>query len=190
MSEADITLEYNITDNEYNKMLKFLQKYADDIAYEVNLKLAEQCYKYALNITKSAIDAFYSAYDPHLYERTGSLYDIFDIQVSNDDFIFAIDSDLMGWHRSNEAVIALDFMKGFHGGSRWRTPPRPGWANTVDGPMFAQHSWQYWHPAKVPQTFPPYATIKLKWNSFLRGKYNQLKKQIIIEVASKYIKLL
>ena len=110
MGDANMTFEYEITENEYEKLFVFLNKYADQIAYDVNEKLAQECYKYALKITKDAISAFYADYSPNLYERTGSLYDIFDIQVLGDNFVFAIDNDLMGWHRSNDAVMELDIM--------------------------------------------------------------------------------
>lgn len=196
MSEVNIEVEYDFTEDEYSKMFAFLKKYADQIAYDINEKLARECYKMAKKITTDAIDAFYGAYSPHLYKRTGSLYDIFDIQVIGDDFIFAVDDDLMGWHRSNEAVLELDFFRGYHGGSRWRTPPRPGVvveAVTDDGEpftAFAEHSWQFWHPTPAARSYPPYESIKMRWNAFLNGKYKQLKKQVLAEVTAKYAKLM
>lgn len=191
MSETDITFEYSITESEYEKIFNFLSKYADQIAYDVNERLAQECYKKALKISKDAIAAFYSAYSPNLYERTGSLYDVFDIQVLGDDFIFAIDDDLMGWHRSNEAVMELDVMQGYHGGKKWRTPPHVingGMMVKTEGNImqFATHSWQYWHYKPAVQTYPPFLSISIKWSSFLKGEYQILKKKIINEVASKY----
>ena len=196
MSEVNIEVEYDFTEDEYSKMFAFLQKYADQIAYDVNERLARECYKAAKKITHDAIAAFYGAYSPHLYKRKGGLYDIFDIQVSGDDFIFAVDDDLMGWHRSNEAVLELDFMQGYHGGSRWRTPPRPGVnvnAVTDEGEpftAFATHPWQFWHPTQAAQSYPPNESIKMRWSAFLKGRYQQLKKQIIKQVASEYAVLM
>ena len=157
MGEANMTFEYDITESEYEKLFALLSKYGSQLAYDVNEKLAQECYKYASKISKDAITAFYADYSPNLYERTGSLYDIFNIQVLGDDFVFGIDDDLIGWHRSNDAVMELDFMQGYHGGKKWRTPPhipndsKDGiMVKTEGGAMkLATRPWQYWHYKKA-----------------------------------------
>ena len=196
VSELNVAVNYTITDDLYNKLLKFAYKYADKIAYEINRRLAVEQYNEARRITKHAIDVFYSSYGPHLYQRTFSLYDIFDIQVMGDDFIFAIDDDLMGWHRSNEAVMELDFYQGYHGGRKWRTPPHisngVGMMVRTEGDEYkwATHSWQYWHYKPAVSTEPPYNIISSEWSSFLHGKYKQLKSKIVLDVVGEFVKYL
>lgn len=195
--DAKITIKYKgkIGKNRKQIEAEFLAEHADEIVYEINEKLAIHQYNKALEITKSAIDSFYSDYNPHLYNRTGSLYDIFDIQVSGDDFIFAIDDDLMGWHRSNEAVMQLDIMQGFHGGKKWRTPPVPGRNVRIEGNVtaWADHSWQYWHPDTSPinrnRSVPPYERILKRWNFYIENEYENYKKKLLVEVIGKYRKM-
>ena len=190
---ASITIKNKIKTKKTQRQIEgeFLIEHASDIVYEINEKLATHQYNKALKITKDAIESFYGDYTPHLYKRTGGLYNIFDIQVSGDDFIFAVDDDLMGWHRSNEAVMELDFIQGYHGGKRWRTPPIGGQNVLIAGGItkWADHSWQYWHPAIVPRSESPYKRIVKRWNFYLDNEYNKYKKKVLIEVISKYIKM-
>lgn len=189
MSEANIQFQYTIGNDLFNKLYKFLLENADKIAYDINLLLAQAQYEKAKKITEDAIDQFYGSYNPNLYQRTGSLYDIFEIEVFGDDFIFNITDDLMGWHRSNSAVFELDFMQGFHGGKKWRTPPLPNRMTKIEGGSikWADHSWQYWHYKPAVQTYPPYNTIEIAWNAFINGEYKKLKQQYIEQVISEYI---
>ncbi len=193
MSEYRRTIKYNIKhETNEQRLARLLIPYFDDIAKEINEKLAKIQYDKAIEISKSAIDNFYKEYKPHLYDRTYDLYNIFDIQIidGGQQFQFAFDTDLMGWHRSNDAVYELDFKQGYHGGKRWRNPPRPG--VTVFDPdsgenVFATHSWEFWHPQKVERSTPPFNNIVSRWNFFLDNKFEKIQDQVVEDVLQKYV---
>lgn len=117
MSKCSIQYKYKITrqskeDVEFEDLLNFANQYGDKIADEINKITAEDRYKNAIKITKFAIDLFYSDYEPNMYHRTYSLYDLFDIGITGDnEFYFNITDDLVGSHRDTEAMIEYDFIR-------------------------------------------------------------------------------
>ena len=200
-SKAQINLNVKVQLNKAQNMKKFWMKYGRQICDEINERLAKIQYDKAKQLSKEAIDMFYGSYGPNLYQRTGSLYDIFDIEITGDNgFRFSITSDLMGWHRSNEAVFQIDFIEGYHGGRKWRTPPTidgQTWGNhpiigrfvKIEGGdyAFATHSWEYWHWKPAVKTESPFVYLLKRWNAFIDGEYESLKQSIVNEVIGMYV---
>lgn len=201
MSKCKIQYKYKIKrrskeDIEFEDLVNFANQYGDKIADEINEITAEDRYKNAMKITKFAIDLFYNSYDPHMYHRTYSLYDLFDIGITgNNEFYFNITDDLLGWHRDTEAMLEYDFIRGYHGGMLWRTPtPKyieehgPGMVNTLGGVKFATRPWQYYHPiATKKMNESPYDYIQRVWIEYIEKYYPKIQQSALKKVMGKYV---
>lgn len=92
------------------------------------------------NMYESTIDEFYRDYTPDFYERRGSLYNLLDIMVSDDELSWSFDPSKISYRNNRQGaedgLYDLVFRQGYHGGSKsdkngthpnlgvpyWRTP--------------------------------------------------------------------
>lgn len=201
---AKIKVTVTSEDMLYYKVLSLI-KNSQAIADSINRQIAPILYKKAKSICMEAVDAYYASYSPHLYNRTESLYDAYDIGIRNGtELVFLVGADLMsGSHRvSNEYIYNTMFEEGWHGGAKsgdghpnpgtpyWRTPssPRNMYFEEIDEVLYV-HSWALWYKSPAPKSESPFDTIVSQWNGYLDGEFAGIKADIIEAVLREYLNL-
>ena len=142
-------------------------------------------------IVKTAIDAYYDSYSPFVYNRTESLYSIFQIELTTSGFNLLFDENqLNGKHRegaTGQYIYDVMFKKGYHGGAPyngnyyWRWPS-PG--VTKETPPYIM--WYPYGPAV--QTESPWERIQVEWLSYCDGDGKQLLLNTLKDEIKKVIK--
>lgn len=131
--------EYYEYKRERERIDKKLQYYSDKFDKEmekVRLEFAEIARKAFFDVFNSAIEEWYDAYDPNVYDRKHSLYQIpyFEIDASDPDDIVARFGDddphrITRYHRvSDEYIYINSYLRGWHGGADMLgSDPAPGY---------------------------------------------------------------
>ncbi len=190
---ADINIFVESPEFDVNSLIKYIKKYADDIAYDINHILAKKQVEEARRICETAISHFYGDYTPRLYKRTGSLFYAYDVGIrGGDTFVFDIGSELMNLygnhHQSNDIVFDATFMHGYHGGHQrsdgkyyWRFP------SPKNAQLLGITPYITWYPfGPAPKSTPPYEEILNRWRIFLSKKYTAIKEEAIKNVINNY----
>lgn len=167
---------------------------AEQVLQETNQKLTNKFITQAtenLNyIARTAIDKFYEDYEPHWYNRTYDLYNMYRVKVTEDEWSVDFDSTWSEtWHRVDaqdpEYIFENSLVRGWHGGAiSGEGHPNPGtpyWRLPDDFlpldedwilPLFSQSSpWVF--ALRSPS---PYEEIVRKSNVYMRletAKYYQ-----------------
>lgn len=174
MEKAQINLHIEI---DKKKLLNFIKRNADKMAFGINSELAKRQLKVAREISNNAVDAFYNDYSPNSYVRKYNLYNAADYGISNgDDFIFEIGYELMRdakYHQPTKYVYDITFEQGYHGGINWFAPPfHKGQKPVMEAPKM--------DPS-------PYDLIVNQWNDYLDNEYEKEKKEIVNNVCKKFV---
>ena len=132
----------------------------ETIKSAVRHQIAQYVYQDVQEIFKQGVDEFYNAYQPKFYKRTNSLYDAYNIYISNQGIDWDAGGHLMsGAHRADNGFIyELAFNQGYHGGALgssagvlWRTP-HPLHAQRMGMPAYSQ--WGFAAPqSKAPSDY-------------------------------------
>ena len=198
---AEIT--YELTEQQQNIILNRIVRNADKIAEEVNQKLVKYVYNKANEICKSAVDSFYSDYEPKLYKkRKGSLYTAYDIRIINGSQLkFTLGDEFMkGKHRvSNTYIYDTMFKEGWHGGAHkgnghpnpgdhyWRTPPSPRMMYIEEYDEMAYvRPWTFWYHRPANRSVSPYDEIKKNWEDFVEGEGKEKLRKTLDNVLDDY----
>lgn len=122
-------------DDFLDEVEKLIQKY---------LKKMERDIK---QIIRLEIDTFYADYDPHMYNRSGSLYDAFEVKINIEKFTISIDVDYIYMKdvsnkfrkADNKLIFHNSIELGWHGGAI----PSDQNANTVFGTPIIKNTPYY-----------------------------------------------
>lgn len=145
-------------------------------------KYAEELYLVGDNV----ITEWYSTYDPIFYNRSGSLYNAFKIDIGKDNGNIEFDSSLMG---GNDIIFENSFMNGYHGGAikgpghpnpgipYWRTPIQP-----------IERRFKEWGRPAL-RSFSPYYRMISKMNKKIK-EINKEKQKEYDEISDKVEKLI
>lgn len=141
-------------------------------------KYAEELYLVGDNI----ITEWYSQYDPIFYERSGSLYNAFKVNLNGVNYSVEFDSSFID---GNELIFQNSFIEGYHGGAKsGENHPSPGipyWRTPI--PQFTE----WGRPAK--RSFSPYIRMIQEMNKKIKeiDKEKQEEYDKIIEKVEKKI---
>lgn len=207
---AKITITRKPT--EYYDAIKRIIDNAKAITNELNRRLARAAYRRIKEICLESVREYYASYHPHMYNRRKSLYNAYDIGIRNGDtLLFELGPDLMTeWHRvSSDYIYEVMFKEGWHGGARdsnrddrkdfakhpnpgtpyWRMPPTPRmmYIDEIDELHYVGR-WKFWYPQPAVRSAAPYDMITNKWNKYLDGEYQEIKKNAMLDVLSRYIR--
>lgn len=165
----------------YDLLMKFPNRFerAVDI---VNQKIPKKMVKDMQFQIQMAIQDWYSAYDPLLYNRTQRLLNSGHAEIRSKNAVAAFfDTGDIGQHRNltGEWVADLTIVRGYHGGQAgkdsngitvsvptWRTP------NPKRAEQLGEKPWNRWF-APAPKTTPPIqlADIRIKQRMPEYGKW-------------------
>ena len=107
-----------------------LEKKLNDMNKKYPLKYKEELER----IGDHVITDWYSTYEPIFYNRRGSLYNAFRVNLNGTDYSVEFDYNLLGGDKVNELIFENSFIRGYHGGAAdgvghpnpgvpyWRTP--------------------------------------------------------------------
>lgn len=148
MSLAD---EYASIFNEWNNKIQTILtrsgKAAQKLVSQATKKIYKEFGEYQREVIdiifNNAVDEFYSSYQPKIYKRTRSLYDLLDTPVDSDgmfdssepDFRDIYDESKMTIARNGGSLFDTVFVHGYHGGASsigqekaetWGVHPNPG----------------------------------------------------------------
>lgn len=148
MSLAD---EYESIFNEWNNKIQKILTRSGDAAQKLVSKASKKIYQefgeYQRNVIEiifnNAVDEFYDSYQPLVYKRNRSLYNLLDIPVDSDGMLNSIEPDFRDMYNESKMTIARNggslfdtvFVRGYHGGASsigqnkaeiWGHHPNPG----------------------------------------------------------------
>lgn len=164
---------------------------------QMNKKYPQKYYNTAYEVCDTVITKWYSSYSPIIYDRVGSLYDMFKVRINGTKLLVDIDGE--GLSGLSEYLYNLTFVEGYHGGAKsgtsyYRSPqgtklmafphPQPGvpyWKTPI--PEF----YRWGRPAV--RSFSPYYKIRetLDKRLGLIDKERQKEYDAIVEKIRKII---
>ena len=157
MRTRDIIAAINAIKKAKTKLEKMNEVYPKRYAEELYL------------IGDDVITRWYSQYDPILYDRSGSLYNAFKVNLNGTDYSVDFDASFLG----NEIIFENSFMQGYHGGAyKGKYHPHPGipyWRTPI--PQFTE----WGRPAK--RSFSPYTKMVLEMNKKIKEIDNEKQKE-------------
>lgn len=187
------TMKAEVTVNNKTALWQSIEPRITEIYSKTIQKVIPKMMKEADFIVKSAIDAYYDAYEPKVYRRNESLYSVFKIEFSPAyGFELAFDPKYMkeGSHRvGNEYIYDVMFKKGYHGGAPhngdyyWRFPS-PQSAQALGVPAFI--TWYPFGPAA--QSESPWERIQIEWGDYTNGSGKKLFLDTLCSEFKKVIK--
>ena len=148
-----ISAAVNMVVKDINSFLNSQEAIKRDVRHQI----AQYVYKDVQEIFKQGVDEFYNAYKPKFYKRTKSLYDAYNIYISNQGIDWDAGGHLMSAsHRADNGFIyELAFNQGYHGGALgseagilWRTP-HPIHAKRIGIPAYSE-----WGSAAIQSESP------------------------------------
>ena len=123
---------------------------------DMNKRYPRKYYNTAYEVCDNTITEWYSSYDPIMYNRRGSLYNMFEVRINGTKLLVDIDGE--GLAGLDEYLYNLTFIRGYHGGAdKGEGHPQygiPYWRKPI--PQFTQ----WGRPAQ--RNFSPYYRIKTR----------------------------
>ena len=152
--------------NSLKKLYRLLLNAIEDVSkveVQINTKYRNNAKKDLNQIARIAIDEFYESYDPLIYDRYGSLYDAYKVNVNKDVWEIITDSSFItsSHHQSNSIIYNNVFELGYHGGSTGEglNSGIPHWRKPF--PFFSE-----WGEQAV-NSIPPKEVIQEKYNQYM-----------------------
>lgn len=123
---------------------------------KMNKKYPQKYRDEAYMVCDSIITDWYSQYDPIFYNRSGSMYKMFEVKTNGTKLIVDFDGDSLDG--LNKYIYDIAFVGGYHGGAdKGANHPRPGipwWRTPI--PEFSE----WGRPAK--KSFSPYNRMMIE----------------------------
>lgn len=163
--------------------MSIVNKWVDDLVKHVQ-EVANESYKEAGQellpeievglemIYQQAVDQWYGAYSPEFYGRSGSVYDLMEIEAMPEDLYleYAFNGDGLTHDRHGGSLFQKVFVKGWHGGA-------------YDGSTMRYRKpvgfWYMWGRQAV-RTASPYFLFE-KRKKTMEDKYSQRLQQMVLE---------
>ena len=154
--------------NSAKKLLRMVLQAMDDIpqiADDVYQKYSKEAKEYLDYIGRTAVDDFYSDYDPHIYNRQYDLYNAYRIHINTKRWEIVTDPGFMKkTHRvSNQYIFDWAFKFGYHGGAF----DGPGHPNGVEPYYRTFPYYKTWSNPAVRAGFSPYLQIEEEATKYL-----------------------
>ena len=197
-----------ISYDEYINQLYILDQECKKFTEKLNLKYAKLMTKDIEYIIRSEVDRFYEDYEPG-YDRYGSLYDIFKVNIDVDKQEMTVDIDYTymknfskGKERrlNNKGIFDITMQRGWHGGAI----PKNENAKTFDNKPIQPNIpyWRtrdhknWWKPARIISGEPPIERMEKQIKDYIEEKnkefmdeltkYNDSFKKKLIRIVKNY----
>ena len=180
-----------IDERQYVNEVIALNKKRHEFVDELNKKYAKMMIRDIEHIIRTEVDAFYGDYEPNSYDRYGSLYDIYDINIDAERHRMSIDVDYQYMkevisdrqRRLSNAMIFHNAMElGWHGGAI----PKDQNARTVYGNKVMPDTpyWRtpdhknWWKPAEIMDGEAPIYRIEQRVRKYIREKNKEFNAEL------------
>lgn len=153
--------------NSLKKLYRLLLNAIEDVSkveVQINTKYRNNAKKDLDQIARIAIDEFYESYTPNKYDRYGSLYSAYKVNVNKNVWEILTDSSFIttSHHQKKNSIIYNNvFELGYHGGSTGKglNSGIPHWRKPF--PFFTE-----WGDVAAHST-PPIETIQERYNQYM-----------------------